>query len=95
MENNYYRELWFTLRGLERLIGVNRNSLSYRIDRLREYGEIVPRNCKKILFQHQEGDRQVVRNIKIFDIFATRALANTYDTVRASSVVDRCDDIIK
>ena len=37
----------------------------------------------------------VVRNINIFDIFAVRALADTYDTVRARSVVDRCADIIK
>ena len=41
MESNFYRELWFTLRGMERLIGVDRNSLIYRIHRLEEFGEIV------------------------------------------------------
>lgn len=95
MDNNFYRELWFTLRGLERLFGINRNSLCYRLRRLEEYGAIYPRNHKKVLFRHDEGDRKVVRAINIYDIFATRELANTYDTIRAKSIVNRCDDIIK
>jgi len=95
MENNFYRELWFTLRALEHLIGVDRNSLAYRIKRLREFGAIAERSCKKVLFRHQEGERMVARNIRIFDIFAVHALASTYDTVRAQSVVDRCADIIE
>lgn len=95
MDSNFYRELWFTLRALERLIGVDRNSLIYRINRLREFEAIAERSCKKVLFRHQEGDRMVARNIRIFDIFAVHALASTYDTVRAQSVVDRCADIIE
>ena len=95
MENNFYRELWFTLRGLERLMGVDRNSLVYRLRRLEEFGEILPRSCRKILFRHQEGERMVARNIRIFDIFAFHAVASTYDTVRARSIVKRCADIIE
>lgn len=95
MNNNYYRELWFSLRGLEHLLGVNRNSLCYRLKRLEEYGAIHPRSHKKVLFQHDEGKRKVVRDINIYDIFAVRTLAHTYDTIRAKSVVDRCDDIIR
>ena len=95
MNNNYYRELWFTLRGLERLFGVNRNSLCYRLKRLEDYGAIYPRNHKKVLFRHNEGNREVARDINIYDIFATRELANTYDTIRARSIVDRCDDILR
>lgn len=95
MESNFYRELWFTLRGMERLIGVDRNSLIYRIHRLEEFGEIMPRSSRKILFRHQEGDRMVARNIRIFDIFAVHSVASTYDTIRARSVVERCADIIE
>lgn len=95
MESNFYRELWFTLRGMERLIGVDRNSLIYRIHRLEEFGEIMPRSSRKILFRHQEGARMVARNIRIFDIFAVHAVASTYGTVRARSVVARCADIIE
>lgn len=94
MNDNYYRELWFTLRALERLIGVNRNSLIYRINKLKKYDAIAERNCRKILFRHQEGERMVARRIRIFDIFATYTLASTYDSRRAKSVAERCGDII-
>ena len=95
MKNNFYRELWFSLRGLERLLGVNRNSIAYRIRRLQDYGAINPVSCKEIIFRHQEGRRDVVRKIKVVNIFAARAVAETYDTVRARSVVERCTDIIR
>lgn len=95
MEDNSYRELWFTLRGLARLIGVNRNSLAYRIGRLKEFGAIENYMYKNCAFRHKEGKRQVVRDIEIYNIFAARTVADTYDTIRAQSVVDRCNDIIR
>lgn len=95
MDNNYYRELWFTMRALERLIGVPRNSLLYRIRRLKEFGAIEDYMCKRVRFYHEEGKRKVCRDMNIFSIFAVKALADTYDTVRSRSVSDRCADIIK
>ena len=95
MEDNYYRELWFTLRGLEYLIGVNRNSLAYRLKRLEEFGAIEPIMTKRCFFGHEEGNRMVHRHINIYNIFAARTLASTYDTKRARSVVERCNNIIK
>ena len=42
----------------------------------------------------KEGKRQVYRQIDLFDIFALKEIAMSFDTIRSSSVVKRCDEII-
>lgn len=94
MPKQPYKQYWFSRRAVERLIGEIRPNIAYHIKRLEELGEITPQMRKHIPRLRKEGNRMVYRKMDFFDIFALRSIAQTYDTPRATSVEERCDEII-
>ncbi|MBP5634110.1 hypothetical protein J6X09_00225 [Candidatus Saccharibacteria bacterium] len=90
-----YRHYWFSRRAVERLVGQIRPAIAYHIRRLEEYGVITAQMRNRAACRRKEGGREVYRWIDVFNIFALRAIAHSFDTVRAASVEERCDDIIK
>ena len=94
MNKKPYRKYWFTRRAIERLIGEIRPSVAYHIRRLEKYDAITPIMHERYPCVRKEGKREVYRKIDLFDLFALRAIANSFDTVRSASVVARCDQII-
>ena len=95
MNKKSYKKYWFSRRAVERLVGEIRPSIAYHIKRLELFGGITPQMRTRAACVRREGDRQVYRWIDVFDIFALRIIADTFDTVRAASVVNRCNDIIE
>ncbi|MBR5419346.1 hypothetical protein IK110_03810 [Candidatus Saccharibacteria bacterium] len=95
MNKNPYKFYWFSRRAVERLVGQIRPAIAYHVKRLEEYGVITPQMRSRAACRRWEGDREVYRWIDVFNIFALRAIAHSFDTVRAASVEERCNDIIK
>ena len=95
MNKTPYRYYWFSRRAVERLVGQIRPAVAYHIKRLEEYGAITPQMRSCAACRRKEGEREVYRWIDVFNIFALRAIARSFDTVRAASVEERCGDIIK
>ena len=94
MTKEPYRKYHFTRRAIERLLGEPRSNVAYHINRLEKYDAFSPLMRKKSHCLRIEGGRQVVREVETFDIFALKIIANSFDTPRAESVIQRCDEII-
>jgi hypothetical protein len=95
MDKLPYKHYWFSRRAVERLVGQIRPAIAYHIKKLEEYDVITPQMLSRAACLRQEGERKIYRWIDVFDIFALRAIAHSFDTVRATRVDDRCNQIIK
>ena len=84
----------FTRRAIEHLVGECRPTIAYHIKRLKDIGVIEPKMYTKADVGHLENGRIVYRTMEVLDIFAVKAIARSFDTIRARSVYDRCVDII-
>jgi hypothetical protein len=94
MNKRPYKKYWFTRRAIERLIGEIRPSVAYHIKRLEKYNAFEPTMRKRMSCVRQEGSHEVFRRIDLFDLFALKIIAESYNTVRAESVAKRCEEII-
>lgn len=94
MDKAPYIKYRFSRRAIERLLGENRSTVAYHINYLFDKDVIDNKHRDRTAIFRMEAGRKVRRKIDVYDIYALRAIAHTFCTRRAESVVARCDEII-
>ena len=89
-------EIWFTQAGLARLLAVSPQNLLYHLKTLKRKDSFngTKEHFSRYLIQRSEGNKIVIRSMRIIDLEAACIIVGSYDTDRSAKLFTRLRELI-